>query len=50
MDLVMLHPQHKAFVIPLMNAPIRVASIQELALMDLESVVSVRVFFYFHNF
>ena len=43
MALVMQHQVHKGFATPLWNVPVRVELIPQLVLMDLESVVSVRI-------
>jgi hypothetical protein len=43
MVLVMQHQVHKGFAIPLWNVLVRVELIPQLVLMDLESVVSVRI-------
>ena len=43
MALVMQHQVHKGFATPLWNVLVRVELIPQLVLMDLESVVSVRI-------
>ena len=49
MVLVMQHQVHKGFATPLWNAPIRVELIPQHVLMDLESVVSVRICQQYHT-